>query len=409
MQTIASVVKTTTDRDKARVVLVVFLSDFDKDYNTKICGEISERYAEYITTGFIHIVQADENMYPNLANLKRNFNDKPERVKWRSKQVVDFALMFTYSANISEYYVQLEDDVYCAPNFVGGIAAFIAAEDKKTEHWALLEFSELGFIGKLVRSADLKRFADYLLLFFYEQPVDWLLTSFRLSMAQRNIKMCKPTLFQHQGLVSSFDTSHLNKLKDRFFVEPSPDVRPDNPSANVQSSMGAFQQHMPYHAYLEHKDKFFWATNPQKGDFITVEFENPQDVDRILIETGNDKVASDDDRLQAGEVYVSQASTTNKDGSKVDADQMCQHFKSLGSFVEGHFEMKDISEDTANVGKNVKCLRISVKKTQKNWIIFKVIYVYLEKKSSQNNTSTGTAKHAANNTVKPEFPAKNRR
>jgi len=53
------------------------------------------------------------------------------------------------------------------------------------------------------------------MMFYAEQPVDWLLVSFRESMGQRQALLRKPTLFQHVGIKSSFDTTRDNNLKDR--------------------------------------------------------------------------------------------------------------------------------------------------------------------------------------------------
>ena len=93
----------------------------------------------------MQIMQAHRDAYPPLQGLKRNYNDAEIRVKWRSKQVVDFAFMFYYGRNLSDYYIQIEDDVICAPNFVRHIKDFIQAQKK---NWVNLEFSSLGFIGK---------------------------------------------------------------------------------------------------------------------------------------------------------------------------------------------------------------------------------------------------------------------
>ena len=71
-----------------------------------------------------------------------------DRVRWRAKQVADYAALFEFSAGQSEYYLQLEDDVQCAVGFVRHIRDFI---QKQKTVWAMLEFSELGFIGKLFR------------------------------------------------------------------------------------------------------------------------------------------------------------------------------------------------------------------------------------------------------------------
>ena len=59
----------------------------------------------------MQILQVSPSAYPPLTNLKRNYNDAPERVYWRSKQVVDFAFMFYYGKDLAQYYLQIEDDV----------------------------------------------------------------------------------------------------------------------------------------------------------------------------------------------------------------------------------------------------------------------------------------------------------
>ena len=63
--------------------------------------------------------------------------------------MADYAALFAFSAGQSDYYLQLEDDVQCAAGFVKVIRHFI--HKKQNSDWAMLEFSELGFIGKLFR------------------------------------------------------------------------------------------------------------------------------------------------------------------------------------------------------------------------------------------------------------------
>ena len=214
LETVRSLISETSIKDKAETVVVIFLADFDTDYNKEVVKAMTKKFTLHINTGFIQIIQASPDFYPQLDGLKRNFKDKPERVSWRSKQIVDFSFLFLYSQNISEYYMQLEDDVVCAPKFVPKIKAFIKAQRKP---WGVLDFSTLGFIGKLFKSTDLKKLAVFLLTFYDEQPVDWLLPLFRSAMAQKRTIILRPTLFQHIGRISSFDTSKPNELKDEYF------------------------------------------------------------------------------------------------------------------------------------------------------------------------------------------------
>ena len=216
MQTLDSIIAQTSKTDKQSVVAVVFLADLDQNYNNETAYEIVKKYPKLIKSGFLQIIRVSKDYYPPLKNLKRNFNDAPDRVSWRAKQVADFALMFAYAQNISEYYLQIEDDVVCAKHFVIGIKQYI---DMRTRAglWTMLEFSELGFIGKLFKSSDLDLLSRYMKMFYEEQPVDWLMSYFRLSMGQRVVYLRKPTLFQHFGLKSSFDITKDNKLVDKFF------------------------------------------------------------------------------------------------------------------------------------------------------------------------------------------------
>ena len=58
-----------------------------------------------------------------------------------------------WCSTASHYYVQLEDDVQSAPGFVSDVRRFVDKHSSAGDgyNWALLEFSELGFIGKLLR------------------------------------------------------------------------------------------------------------------------------------------------------------------------------------------------------------------------------------------------------------------
>ena len=147
--TIQSIVGQTSDSEKDNVVVLIFLADFDETLKMPIIKHIQQHYQKYLDSGFIQIMQASQEAYPPLEGLKRNYNDAETRVKWRSKQVVDFAFMFYHGRTISDYYIQIEDDVICAPNFVQHIKEFIHSQ---TKPWVNLEFSSLGFIGMFLQN-----------------------------------------------------------------------------------------------------------------------------------------------------------------------------------------------------------------------------------------------------------------
>ena len=54
-QTLTSLVERTSTREKTEVVVVVFLADFDYDYNNQAVTYLLEHFAEYINMGFIQV------------------------------------------------------------------------------------------------------------------------------------------------------------------------------------------------------------------------------------------------------------------------------------------------------------------------------------------------------------------
>lgn len=80
--------------------------------------------------------------------------------------------------------MQLEDDLITKPGYITKVHKFIA--ERALKPWFMLEFSSLGFIGKLFRTSDLPLLIQFIMLFYREKPVDWLLDSFFIN------KYCSP-------------------------------------------------------------------------------------------------------------------------------------------------------------------------------------------------------------------------
>ena len=97
-------------------------------------------------------------------------------------------------------------------------------------NWFVIEFCELGFIGKLFRAKDLNTLINYFLLFYKYKPVDWLIEDILRNMKcsslistiqcealMKTIKVRHvPSLFQHIGGYSSLE-GNIQHLKDQSF------------------------------------------------------------------------------------------------------------------------------------------------------------------------------------------------
>ena len=134
---------------------------------------------------------------------------------WKSKQNLDYSYLMMYSAGRGEYYLQLEDDVVAEKNYIDKINNFI--EKCSNSEWFMLQFSSLGFIGKLFRKSSLHTMVNFFLIYFRDLPCDYFLLyamKTRVCPFDRpgsecplNIKKLAPSLvpslFLHEGLQSS--------------------------------------------------------------------------------------------------------------------------------------------------------------------------------------------------------------
>lgn len=324
---------------------------------------MKEFFLTYIETGFITLVKVPKLYYPPLHNLKRTFNDSIERVKWRSQQNIDYAYVMQYCHGKSKYYLHIEDDVTSANNFFGKIKAYI---DEITSDWAFLEFSTLGFIGKLFHSEDLQRLAGLLRFYYDQMPCDYLLFVFKDLMLQEKRFIKIPTLFQHHGVLSSMPDL-IRNISDRMFYSAKKIHKGDNPSGNITTTLKQFSKYRPEDAYMTSGESFFWAISPKSGESLILKFNKPQHLQRIVIETGFFSPVRD--ILKEAILYVS--AVNNGDG--------CSNYKFISEFQKGRVDIDDLPKIFT---KSIVCIRILVTENQQDWAVVREIAVYLNKNSN---------------------------
>ena len=159
-----------------------------------------ETYSKEMNTGLILLMIADKGNYPPLEGLEPTYNDSASRVKWRSKQVVDYALMMHYAKNLSSYFILLEDDVTATKNWVKRAQGFVKAQSIP---WAMIDLEGSGARGKLFQQEHLEKLAEFLCLFYDTMPVDFLYEQFTRLMVRERIPAKR--LFRHKGAISTLD------------------------------------------------------------------------------------------------------------------------------------------------------------------------------------------------------------
>ncbi|CAE8703792.1 unnamed protein product, partial [Polarella glacialis] len=212
--------------ERDSVVIVAHFADFDTHWVSETSSRLQADYKDLVETGHFHGLHAAEELYPPLDFCPGfcSYKDDAHRVKWRSKQNVDYAFLMYYAAPLAPYYIQIEDDIQFAPNWITKMSDFVRANyppgwlSKENSPWRLIDFSQLGFIGKMFQSAELTRLAQFLLLFYDQMPCDLLLGQFVLAMTQgKKIEYWKqhPSLFQHVGIFRSL--GGFQPLQERKF------------------------------------------------------------------------------------------------------------------------------------------------------------------------------------------------
>lgn len=134
-----------------------------------------------------------------MDKLRSTLGDPLERVRWRSKQNLDFAFLMSYCQPKGTFYVQLEDDILAKPYYISEMKKFALDKTANKEPWFVLDFCQLGFIGtrpinlknisfsillysifilftgKMFKSAELPWLIQFFQMFYNDKPVDWLL------------------------------------------------------------------------------------------------------------------------------------------------------------------------------------------------------------------------------------------
>ncbi|KAI4879317.1 hypothetical protein NFI96_022621 [Prochilodus magdalenae] len=184
VDTVSSLIFDLTTEQKNDIVIVIFVAETDVAFVSSVAESIQKNFPKEVESGLIEVISPSLYFYPDFNDLKETFGDTKERVKWRTKQNLDYSFLMLYAQHKGAYYVQLEDDIVAKSGYIDTIKKQV--QQVITEEWLYLEFSQLGFIGKLFRATDLPRIVEFILMFHRDKPIDWLLDHILW------VKVCNP-------------------------------------------------------------------------------------------------------------------------------------------------------------------------------------------------------------------------
>ncbi|KAK1343183.1 hypothetical protein QTO34_015960 [Cnephaeus nilssonii] len=236
-QTLTSLVSRMTLSEEKDSVVIVSIADSNEEYSKSVVDMITKKFKRQVKSGSLEVISIPAFFYPDVLHAMQSTEDLQTLESWRMKQVLDFCFLMLYAQPKAMYYLQLEDDIIAKKMYFTKITDFV--HSITSNNWFYIEFSVLGFIGKLFKSENLTDFIQFFLMFYKDKPIDWLLGDiFKVKMCnpgetfvsmflfckyqekcvERNKQIrirYKPSLFQHVGIQSSYRGTE-QYLKVRF-------------------------------------------------------------------------------------------------------------------------------------------------------------------------------------------------
>lgn len=296
LDTLASLLDGMSQESKDDSVIVVFIGETNLEFAEQVAVAAKNRFHSDVDSGLVEIVAPSASFYPDLDAVPLTFGDSRERVRWRTKQNLDFCFLMMYCQRKARFYIQLEDDIVATPEFAATIRTF--ALQQETNEWLILEFSTLGFIGKLFRTSDLSLVVEFFLMFHKDKPVDWLLDHIlwvKVCNPEKDQQHCarekmhlrirfKPSLFQHVGKESSLKGKKQNLIDKDFKKAPLFQAHL-NPKAQVVTTLEPYQSFTADRLYIG--QTFFWAYPPHTDDVIRLKFLQKITIEKFKFKSGN--------------------------------------------------------------------------------------------------------------------------
>lgn len=367
-----------TPEENPECLIIVFVAETDLDFVKAVADEVDKQFPEHVQSGLVEVVGPSPDFYPDFSLLRQTLGDDPERVQWRSKQNLDYAFLMMYAQTRGIFYVQLEDDILTKPGFTSIMKNYALETSLAKKSWMVIDFCQLGFIGKLFKTVNLPYFIEFFIMFYNDKPVDWLLEDVlatKMCKLDYNIKTCKkakdtirprykPSLFQHIGTHSSLK-GKVQKLKDKGFGRVVMFVPHHNPPAIISTVIKHYKAYSINRAYLG--ETFYWGLVPQAGDNIVFSLTPPVTLTGFKFVSGNAEHPSDkfisttiEIAIQGGNDKIPSSLARTDDGYVV-----------LGSFDEQGVAQGKIEPDWGEVA----FLRFSIHASSENWVILSEMHL----------------------------------
>ncbi|MGH0127023.1 UNVERIFIED_CONTAM: hypothetical protein FKN15_027883 [Acipenser sinensis] len=106
MDTLNSLLYELSQEERSDCIIIVFIAETDVQYVNSLAADIKKSFPSEVQSGLLEVVSPSPGFYPNFTDLKETFGDTRERVKWRTKQNLDYSFLMLYAQDKGRFYVQ---------------------------------------------------------------------------------------------------------------------------------------------------------------------------------------------------------------------------------------------------------------------------------------------------------------
>ncbi|KAL0614493.1 Alpha-1,3-mannosyl-glycoprotein 4-beta-N-acetylglucosaminyltransferase B [Plecturocebus cupreus] len=279
--TLHSLVSELSPQEKEDSVIVVLNAETDPQYTSAVTENIKALFPTEIHSGLLEVISPSSHFY------SESFGDPKERVRWRTKQNLDYCFLVMYVQPKGIYYLQLEDYIVAKPNYLSTMKNFTLQQP--SEDWMILDSSQLGFIGKMFKSLNLSLIVEFILTLYRDKPIDWLLGHILW------VKVCNPGTDEKPTVTGRKPSCGYASSPHTGWQDPETEGQGLWKAGTVGGACEPTSRgkHKPEDvpalllekAYL--REDFFWAVTPAAGDFTGFRLFQPFQLEQFFILSGN--------------------------------------------------------------------------------------------------------------------------
>lgn len=294
--TLNSVILSMNATEKSMCIIVVGIPFSLRD-KYAIERKIVHEFSAEVKSGLLEVIfSVNTRMNPEMMEQNNSLSSDNHYISY---------LMF-YCQSHGHYYLQLDDSVIAAERFVTSITNFIS--QIQHNYWISLGFTRTGFIGALFKTSELQLLSQVFSMASANDNPDKVLQMYiDVKHKQCVVDKNNPVqnhCYQEMGLSRILHRPSLFLLKTTDENSIAHKVMSNipltyeawpwdnvpiyiNPPAKLASTLRHYRNHSLERAY--HYQDYFYAIQPQAGDFIYFNFTPPVVLEEFFIQCGNKK------------------------------------------------------------------------------------------------------------------------